>query len=275
MRSTRNTRTVVEPDSDDLEDADEDAEGEEDEEMGGGEAAVDRELLAQDDDEDGDAEGEDDESMLQETHPPPPVIRQTTSKAGRPNVTVTAPNEGTLKSVEAKEMDDLSDSDNSLSELDDADLEDETGGLGPDDDLMDGEEDADGEELSDLDSASRSATPDLSKLTSRQKGKYIGGEGCVGGDGGGLLALSNEATKKKQLTVEEHAMRRQEMARRRKALSEKKIDDEKVRLPDLFSARGRLPVLAWPYANCPSQSRTKPSRSSSRSPHRSAAPARR
>ena len=42
------------------------------------------------------------------------------------------------------------------------------------------------------------------------------------------MALSNEALKKKHLTAEEHAMRRAEMARRRKNLSEKKNEEEKV-----------------------------------------------
>ena len=38
-----------------------------------------------------------------------------------------------------------------------------------------------------------------------------------------------EAQKKKHLTAEEHAMRRAEMARRRKNLSEKRNEEEKVR----------------------------------------------
>ncbi|KAF5846861.1 hypothetical protein GGP41_004920 [Bipolaris sorokiniana] len=45
---------------------------------------------------------------------------------------------------------------------------------------------------------------------------------------GGLLALSNEAQKKKHLTAEEHAMRRAEMARRRKNLSDKRNEEEKL-----------------------------------------------
>jgi len=42
------------------------------------------------------------------------------------------------------------------------------------------------------------------------------------------MALSNEAQKKKHLTAEEHAMRRAEMARRRKNLSEKRNEEEKM-----------------------------------------------
>lgn len=40
-----------------------------------------------------------------------------------------------------------------------------------------------------------------------------------------------EAQKKKHLTAEEHAMRRAEMARRRKNLSEKRNEEEKVSSP--------------------------------------------
>jgi hypothetical protein len=39
---------------------------------------------------------------------------------------------------------------------------------------------------------------------------------------------TTEAQKKKHLTAEEHAMRRSEMARRRKNLSEKRNEEEKV-----------------------------------------------
>lgn len=194
----------MEPDTDeDLEEEDEDAEAEED---------VDQELLANEDSED-DAEGSEDELMRD--HPLPPVIKQTPGKHNKPNVTVTAPPEGTLKSVEAKEMED---EEEDLSELDDEDEElgeGEGAGEGDDDDE---EEDADSD--SDLD-GSRSVTPDLSKLTRRQRGQFED-------EPGGLMALSNEAQKKKHLTAEEHAMRRAEMARRRKNLSEKRNEEEKV-----------------------------------------------
>jgi len=42
------------------------------------------------------------------------------------------------------------------------------------------------------------------------------------------MALSNEAQKKKHLSAEEYAMRRAEMARRRKNLSEKRNEEEKM-----------------------------------------------
>ena len=73
---------------------------------------------------------------------------------------------------------------------------------------------------------SRDGTPDLSKLTRRQRGFYEEPE-----DTGSLLALSNEAQKKKHFTDEENKMRRLEMARRRKDLSDKRNEEEKVRAP--------------------------------------------
>ncbi|KAK5111570.1 hypothetical protein LTR62_004866 [Meristemomyces frigidus] len=208
-RSTRNPRAVIEPDS---EDNDEDAEAE-DEDM----EDVDQEILANEDDEDedDDAEGEDEEM---DDHPPPPIIKQFITQTGRPDVKVTAPpTSGPLKSVEAKELDD-EDDDEELSELEEADENEieevEADELGEDEDL-----DASGEEDDDL---SRSGTPDLTKLTRRQRGRYE-----EEGDAS-LMALSNEALKKKHLTAEEHAMRRAEMARRRKNLSDKKNEEEKL-----------------------------------------------
>lgn len=213
-RSTGNVRTVVEPESD--EDEEEESEGEQDvdmEEAGGGD--VDRELLAHEDSEeddeeeeeeegdDEDAEGEDDDEM--DEHPPPPIItQQRPVGTNKPNVTVSAPPEGPLKSVEAKEMED--DEDEELSELD----------------SNEGEGDEEEEDSDDNSDNSRSATPDLSKLTRRQRGLYDETADA------GLMALSNEALKKKHLTAEEHAMRRAEMARRRKNLSEKRNEEEKV-----------------------------------------------
>lgn len=210
-RTTRNPRIIVDPDSEESDELDEDAQGEEeDDEDAGGD--VDQELLGKDDSED-DAEGEDEDmDELQQDHPPSPVIKQDrpTGKA-KPNVTVTAPSEGPLKSVEAKEMED--DEDEELSELESNDNEE------------DEDEDEDEESDDEEDENSRSATPDLTKLTKRQRGAFD--EVAESS----LLALSNEAQKKKHLTAEEHAMRRAEMARRRKNLSEKRNEEEKVCWP--------------------------------------------
>lgn len=219
-RASRNPRAVVDPDSDDdMEDAD----GDEDDAP----ADVDDELLANEDSEE-DAEGED-ESMdeLSTNHPPPPVIIQTAGTS-KPNVTVTAPPEGPLKSVEAKEMDD-DDDDDELSELDSQEEEELNPNADEDDEEEDEEEEEGDEDSEEDDENSRSATPDLAKLTKRQRGAFVEAEGAD------LMALSNEALKKKHLTAEEHAMRRAEMARRRKNLSEKKNEEEKVRLCYFFS----------------------------------------
>lgn len=60
------------------------------------------------------------------------------------------------------------------------------------------------------------------------------------------LTLSSkhaEPQVKKHLTAEEHAMRRAEMARRRKNLSEKRNEEEKVSppLPFFIYSQGRYP----------------------------------
>lgn len=222
-RSTRNPKAVIDEESEEVEEEEEEEEeeaiDEEDEEMGDD---IEHDLSGNNDSEE-DAEGEDDEEDDEEDedddddeegvgegeemddHPLRPVIKQMGSKA-RPQVQVTAPIEGPLKSVEDKEMED---DDDELSELEDDDRN--AGGDGEDVDDLDSDE----EDLS------RGATPDLSKLTKRQRGQYEDFDG-------GLLALSNEAQKKKHLTAEEHAMRRAEMARRRKNLSEKRNEEEKV-----------------------------------------------
>lgn len=185
-RATRNPRAVVDPDSDELEEAELDEDD--------GEGDVDREISEED------AEGEDDNVDME----------------GRNVVAVTAPKGGALKSVEAKEMED-DDDDEELSELESGD-EDELGGNGEDE-----EDELDDD--SDDDDNSRSATPDLSKLTKRQRGGLVEFEGAESGD---LMALSNEALKKKHFTEEEHVQRRAEMARRRKNLSDKRNEEEKV-----------------------------------------------
>ena len=174
---------------------------------------VDQELLAHEDS-DEDAEGEDSQP---EGYPPPPVFTHVNARPGKPpGIAVHAPpTKGPLKSVEAKEADD--DISDSLSSLDDG--EDDTNLLDRDnDDLSSSDINPDDDD----EGNSRSATPDLSKLTRRQRGAH---EPEIDG---GLMALSNEALKKKHLTAEEHAMRRAEMARRRKNLSEKKNEEEKV-----------------------------------------------
>ncbi|KAK4890015.1 hypothetical protein LTR27_011234 [Elasticomyces elasticus] len=254
-RTTRNPKRVVEEEeSDDEAEADE---GDEAEGMDVDETEVDNELLgmADDGDSEEDAEGEEDDGIMDgQHHPPPPVIKQTVGHGGRPTVKVTAPPittaTGALKSVEAKEMG--SSSSPSLSELSEGDEEDIDQTLGPDEDEIE-EESAD--DLSEDEDNSRSATPDLSKLTRRQRGLYVPEpETASVSDGAGLMALSNEALKKKVFSEEEHAMRRQEMARRRKMLSEKRGEEEKMEtINKLLSKpapkrRTRAEMIAAQYA---------------------------
>ncbi|GIZ49472.1 hypothetical protein CKM354_001250200 [Cercospora kikuchii] len=212
-RATRNPRTVVDHDSDEM-DEDQDAEGEDEEEDA--EASNDQDAMGNDDSEE-DAEGEDDDVDMDD-HPPPPVItRHPAPSKGKSQTIVSAPPAGTLKSVEAKEMED--DDDEELSELDSQE-DDELEGNDEEDEEEDDEDESDED-----DENSRSATPDLSKLTKRQRGQFVESEGTETNE---LMALSNEALKKKHLTAEEHVQRRAEMARRRKNLSEKRNEEEKM-----------------------------------------------
>lgn len=198
-----------ESDEDEDEDEDEDADGEDlDEDDVNGQ--LDQQLLGNEDSEE-DADGEDDEDM--DDHPTPPVIKQQRGTASvRSNITVAPPPSKALKSVEAKEMED-DDDDEELSELESND----DLGNDQDEDNDDEEEDSGSDED---DENSRSATPDLTKLTKRQRAAFE--------EDPSLMALSNEALKKKHLTDEEHVQRRAEMARRRKNLSEKRNEEEKV-----------------------------------------------
>ncbi|KAF2141169.1 uncharacterized protein K452DRAFT_318839 [Aplosporella prunicola CBS 121167] len=209
-----------EEDDDDEADYDEeDAEGDDDDEI-----IVGRRAPPPDDE---DAEGDDDVDMDDALPaPPPPAVKS----RGNAKASAKAA-EKEVPSVEAKEMaiaDDASE-DEELSELESqpsssSDEED----LGGDDDV-DADDMDDEEEEEELDSAgdddtpmtgSPGGTPDLSKLTRRQRAAFETYEGE-------LISLSNEAQKKKHLTAEEHAMRRAEMARRRKNLSEKRNEEEK------------------------------------------------
>jgi Ino eighty subunit 2 len=183
----------------------------------------------------------------------------------------------------------------------DSDIEEEEEGM-----QMGGEEDAEGEdeeievveeddeeeveeevevEDDDLDSddetpmgGSRASTPDLSKLTKRQRARLEeGGSGHLLALPDGmscstsrrlLLTVVAEVQVKKHLTAEEHAMRRAEMARRRKNLSEKRNEEEKVishplPLPNPFFIR--LILLYFPtntlrWKQSTSSSKSKPLR---------------
>jgi Ino eighty subunit 2 len=140
-----------------------------------------------------------------------PAVSAASSKP-KANIAVSAPpHKGNLKSVEAKELDD-----------DDEDDDDELSDLQSGDEDLPGAEDDDEELDSDLEGEDGDTTLDLTKLTRRQRAVYDEEQDES------LMALSNEAQKKKHLTAEEHAMRRAEMARRRKNLSEKRNEEEKM-----------------------------------------------
>lgn len=86
---------------------------------------------------------------------------------------------------------------------------------------------------SDDENDSASGTPDVTKLTRRQRAAHFGDDPASPSSGlasyeGGLMALSNDPQKKKFFTAEQLTMRRAEMARRRKDLSEKRMEEEKA-----------------------------------------------
>lgn len=191
-RGTRAKRTVViESGSEDDEDEEEEAEDEdveEDEEDDDGadedEAGSDEDAEGEDDDADADGTSEEIEvdaggdTPMEDAAPPPPPIIRMRGPASKPSVTVTPATDGKVKRVEAKEIQpNNSDDDEDLSELESAAEGDE------------GEEDAEGEEIGDEDqdmdqddedadsdadtpaAGSRASTPDVSKMTKRQRSR--------------------------------------------------------------------------------------------------------
>jgi Ino eighty subunit 2 len=244
-RAAARRRPIVEVTSSEEEDEEveeeEEEEEEEDDEEGDAEGEEDEEMVdAEEEEEDEDAEGEEDEEIdedepMDEPPPPPPAPKSRVPGRAAP-VAAPRPSKAAPVAPAKSKVPPLPDSDEELSSLDS--LEDEDQAMGDEDDEG-GEEDAEGEDelgeedeeldeedaegesdLGDSDElGSREGTPDLSKLTRRQRADYDPTE---------LMALSNEAQKKKHLSAEEYAMRRAEMARRRKNLSEKRNEEEKV-----------------------------------------------
>ncbi|CBX93396.1 hypothetical protein LEMA_P042970.1 [Plenodomus lingam JN3] len=232
-RASRSSRVVREVDSDEDEEEDEDAEeadvmdvDEDDEDDEEEDEEEEEEDADGDEDEDMDAEGDEDEDT-DDTPAPRAVAPSSRNMPAKPAISITKAQD----SVKAKQMaldasddEELSEPDSDLDgEEEDAEGEDEDAEGEDDDDMdvtqadgMEEEMDSDGELLS------RDQTPDVSKMTKRQRAMMAEEED------GALLALSNEAQKKKHLTAEEHAMRRAEMARRRKNLSEKRNEEEKL-----------------------------------------------
>ncbi|EFE35908.1 uncharacterized protein ARB_04842 [Trichophyton benhamiae CBS 112371] len=217
-RNSRSKRKVVEVDSDEDDDPSDigDEEDEEDDEI---DAEGDSDLDA-DGEPDIDAEGDID---MDDAPPVSPIAKQA---ASRPTVTVTPAAATKVRKTDSRatleDDDDEEDEEEGLSELEsDNDIggQDDTLGLETNDDEPEEEEDEEDESDEELMGGSRSSTPDLSKMTRRQRGRIE-----LGGD---FLQLPMEPQVKKHLTAEEHAMRRAEMARRRKNLSEKRNEEEK------------------------------------------------
>lgn len=136
-------------------------ENEDDEEPEQDDPADEAELESGDGDEDEDVEMDDASPM-----PPPPVLKMT-GPSSKPSVTVTPVQSGKLKSVEEKEME-MEDDDGDLSSINSEGEEDAEG-----EDIGDGDE-MDPDDEGDIQSTilgSRASTPDLSKMTKRQKSR--------------------------------------------------------------------------------------------------------
>ena len=158
-----------EEDQDDDDDDAQDLQAVPDEDIGGPEESSDGEANAEDEDQgdvgdvDMDDYAEDDTPLVPAANPILKVNGPSQKPPGKPTVTVTPAQEGKLKSVEAKEME-MEDDDEDLSDL----SEDEEG--------EGGEEDAEGEDVDMEDDetpepGSRASTPDVSKMTKRQRSR--------------------------------------------------------------------------------------------------------
>ena len=259
-RSSRAKKSyVVESESDDDEEEDEedgeaDLEPSDAEIEGGDEEDQEEQVQASDEEEAGDEEDEDDADAdadadgdidMDDTAddgvpmPPAPTLLRVKGPS-KPTLIVSPIQEGKVKSVEAKEME-MEDDDEELSDLSEDDEEGDAG-----------EEDAEGEDVDEMDqddesrspeAGSRGSTPDITKMTKRQRSRL---DQVIGSDflqlpmgiffststnqyrHCHLIIISAEPQTKKHLTAEEHQMRRAEMARRRKNLSEKRNEEEKV-----------------------------------------------
>ncbi|KAL4893171.1 PAPA-1-like conserved region-domain-containing protein [Aspergillus ambiguus] len=190
----------------------------------------DEDAPGEDDDEEDDDVDADGDLDMDDAPPQPPPKRGTKAVAA---------NAKSVKSVEAKEMEleeDEEEEDEELSEPDfDAEGEpDEESGVG---NVNAGEEELEDDDA-ELDSDDETPTLDESRMTKRQRGSL----------GNDFLQLPMEPQVKKHLTAEERAMRRAEMARRRKNLSEKRNEEEKMDTINRLlrkqapKRRGRIPA---------------------------------
>ncbi|KAJ9497027.1 hypothetical protein LTR99_003771 [Exophiala xenobiotica] len=230
----------------------------------------------EDDQDDEDVDMEDAALPPPKRHAPPTAPKITLKPPGRKSdgkqsskskVVVTPANVGAVKSVEDQEMEDDPDDEeveasSDLTDEDGEDEDDETNANVNDEDaeaeedeveveveettlavedeeLDEDEEDEDSLDDSDGTPASGSATPDLAKMTKRQRGRAE--------DQNTLMALDMAPQQRKFFTDEEKAMKKDEHARKRKELTKRKVQEEKTaalnRLlkPQVSKTRGAAP----------------------------------
>ena len=174
-------------------------------------------------------------------------------------------------------------------EVEDEDAEGEEIEVAGDDDVeldAEGDDAAAGIELDSDEDGSRAATPDLNKMTKRQRARFEDEpqEYMKLSDGKSstllrtatksMLTIYAEVQVKKHFTAEELSMRRQEMARRRRNLSDKRTEEVKVcaLLADSTSHHSLI-NLGYRWKPSTSCSRSKRPRSTAR-PHAPAVPTR-
>ncbi|KAK3397079.1 PAPA-1-like conserved region-domain-containing protein [Sordaria brevicollis] len=202
----------------------------------------------EEDDDDEDMEVDDDGDVDMDGTPAPPTItvskaQATTSSNKAKTAKVASSSPTTIKAAPKTNYYDDDDDDDELSELESEPEDPELEGMAAaeddaeeeaeeeEDEDMEGEEievaeddaedDAEAEEV-ELDSDEEGGgTPDISKMTARQRAK-------VGVASHEYMKLSDEVQAKKVFTAEELSMRRAEMARRRRNLSEKRNEEVKM-----------------------------------------------
>lgn len=235
---------------DDDDDDSEDDEHEDDEDADEDEPMQDAEADSDQDEEDEEQELEDEPSPPKKSAPlpkPPKItLKQSASTNGKapsnPKLIVTPAEVGPVISVEDQEMEDDDDEDDdeegsselSEDEEDDDEEEDDEeqeetmqlnagAALGAGDMLGDDEELDEEDEESDSDDetpGSGTATPDITKMTKRQRGRPE--------DSTELMALDMAPQQRKFFTDQEKAMKKDEHARKRKELTKRKIQEEKA-----------------------------------------------
>ncbi|KAK7977316.1 hypothetical protein PG996_003383 [Apiospora saccharicola] len=240
-RVQKKSYTLDSSDEDDDAEGEEDAEGEDDdmievgEEDAEGEIVVDDTMdLDADGDEDDalgeeDAEGEEDDMDVDMTPSAPTIKVSRPTKATNSAKNKTPTKAASKPVIQAKDSDD-----EELSELESEDEIQDTVKVGGGDDP---DEDAEGEEDDDIEATGQlqddddddlgsddedGEAPDLTKMTKRQRARFEDDAD------GSLLKLSDEVQAKKVFTAEEISMRRAEMARRRRNLSEKRNEEVKM-----------------------------------------------